>query len=66
MVWVLFQTLLRYTDKLAFVLMECTKTTWLRDDDLKIIKRSLPFEEYMAVHTVVCSAVWIHFVLASD
>lgn len=50
-----FKTPLRYTDKLAFVLVECTKTTRLRDNDLKINKRSLPFEEYMAVHAVVCS-----------
>lgn len=35
------------SDKLSFTHMECPKIkTWLRDNGLKVIKRSLPFGEY--------------------
>lgn len=44
---VLLKTPLTYTDKLSFTRVECSKTkTWLRDNGLKVIKRSLPFGEY--------------------
>lgn len=67
-VWVIFKITLRYTSNTSEAL---TLKAWsVQKNGLEIIVRKflkgIYLEEYVAVHTIVCSPKWAHFVRACD